>query len=184
MWPRVFRGNFHSPNGMGGTGSHVEEDPSSFAGDAGSKLNICWEKTIEQSGTKAEWPSLVKVSTILAQDVHVSINRKGDEMPPLRPKLIHTVGALAKIRIDWDKTKIEELKYTGLFCGAEYGVIRMSTALYPSHGYINPQPYMIAGIALKFFRSNRPSGNVFGMWKLIDQNTFKYSILFLKLCTD
>merc|ERR1712066_707933 len=53
--------------------------------------------------------------------------------------------------------------YTGLFQGAEYGIIRLSSAKAPDSSGVTP------GMGVKLFRDGRPSANFVAMYSLDGQ---------------
>ena len=72
-----------------------------------------------------------------------------DVLPPNRPKRIHSVGLVAPIAFNSFR---DRHNYTGLFKGARYGVLRVSSAAEPETsktvGDITP------GGGFKFFRDS------------------------------
>lgn len=78
----------------------------------------------------------------------------GDEMPSDRLKYIHSVGATGKV-----KFVHKGGKYTGIFQGADYGLIRLSSAAEPS----SSQP-LAPGMGLKFLRDGVDSANLVSMF--------------------
>lgn len=74
----------------------------------------------------------------------------------LRPKLIHTVGMTANVAF---KSKGNH-PYSGIFKGADNGIVRLSLAQKPEDKTIIP------GFVYKFFRDGVPSANIFSMYGL------------------
>ena len=81
----------------------------------------------------------------------------GDEMPradisPTRMKYIHTQGAVASVKL----TNLESHPFTGIFAGADSGVVRLSFAGEPDITIQHTTPAM----AIKFLRDGVDSANV------------------------
>eukprot|EP00933_Yihiella_yeosuensis_P064832 TRINITY_DN6836_c2_g2_i2.p1 TRINITY_DN6836_c2_g2~~TRINITY_DN6836_c2_g2_i2.p1 ORF type:complete len:403 (+),score=80.58 TRINITY_DN6836_c2_g2_i2:60-1268(+) len=111
-----------------------------------------------QSGT---YPALTNVLTgILGESVTVSFNASADVFPQKRKKYIHSVGVTGGIRFD----SVGGHPYTGLFQGAEHGLIRFSSAKQPVKG-----GGVAPGMGIKFFRDGRPSANFVAMYSLDGQ---------------
>ena len=91
-------------------------------------------------------------------DLTKTFRHRGDELPrdPFgeRKKLIHSVGVVGKVKFISDGNH----PYTGIFKGADYGVIRLSTMYKPS-----PTQPMVPGFGLKFLRSGQESANIVAM---------------------
>eukprot|EP00928_Gymnodinium_smaydae_P055383 TRINITY_DN38943_c0_g1_i1.p1 TRINITY_DN38943_c0_g1~~TRINITY_DN38943_c0_g1_i1.p1 ORF type:complete len:410 (-),score=70.34 TRINITY_DN38943_c0_g1_i1:244-1473(-) len=107
------------------------------------------------------YPSLPGVLLgIMAESVMVSFNSSADVFPEKRKKYIHSVGVVGGVRFD----SSGDHGYSGLFQGAEHGVIRFSSAKEPTkNGGTTP------GMALKFLRDGRPSANFVAMYSLDGQ---------------
>lgn len=100
---------------------------------------------------------LLKIS---GESVRLSFDAVSDVFPQEREKLIHSVGVVGAIRFE----STEEHPYTGLFKeGADYGLIRFSSAKEPSKSGFTP------GLAVKFLRDGRPSANFVAMPSLDGQ---------------
>ena len=87
-----------------------------------------------------------------------TFDAKGDAMPSEffgiipRKKLIHSVGAVGKVIFK----PSGETPYTGIFKGANFGVIRLSSAAEPSKT-------LTPGMGLKFLRDGIDSANLVAM---------------------
>lgn len=117
-----------------------------------------------KDGGSGKYPSQVGVLTgILGESVRESFDASADIFPHLqsvtRQKLIHGVGIAGGIRFD-SKSNHE---YTGLFKGAEHGIVRFSSAKAPDSDGVTP------GMGVKFFRDGRPSANFVAMYSLDGQ---------------
>lgn len=73
-----------------------------------------------------------------------------------RTKYIHSVGAVGKVKF---VSEGNDDDYTGIFKGAEHGLIRLSSAAQPSAS----QP-LAPGFGLKFLRDGVDSANIVAMY--------------------
>jgi len=106
-----------------------------------------------------KYPAVLKVLTgIMGESVMVSFDASADVFPEKRAKYIHSVGVTGGISFE----STGDHPYSGLFKGAEHGIIRMSSAKAPS-SRIAP------GMGIKFFRDGRPSANFVAMYSLDGQ---------------
>jgi len=100
---------------------------------------------------------------IIGESVVTSFIASADVFPVGgRKKYIHSVGVTGGIRFDSDPGHA----YTGLFDGAEHGVMRLSSAKQPTAG-----GGTAPGMGVKFFRDGRPSANFVAMYSLDGQPT-------------
>lgn len=95
----------------------------------------------------------------MGESVMVSFDASADVFPEKRTKYIHSVGVTGGIRFE----SAGNHAYGGLFQGADYGIIRFSSAKKPSKGGVAP------GMGIKFFRDGRPSANFVAMYGLDGQ---------------
>jgi hypothetical protein len=115
---------------------------------------------VNKDRSSGTYPSLVNVLTgVLGESVMVSFNASADVFPEKRTKYIHGVGVTGGMRFD----SVGGHPYTGLFQGAEHGIIRLSSAKSPSSDGFAP------GMGIKFFRDGRPSANFVAMYSLDGQ---------------
>jgi hypothetical protein len=86
---------------------------------------------------------------------------KGDVLPNgilgTREKYIHSVGSVGKVRLE-----VKNPQFSGIFKGADYGIIRLSSAL-------DPKDYLAPGMGLKFLRTGMDSANLVAMWSVNGQ---------------
>jgi len=88
---------------------------------------------------------------------------KGDEMPKelfglkTRIKEIHSVGTVGKVKF----VSSGNHPFTGVWEGAQHGLIRLSSALKPS----DTSP-LVPGIGLKFLRDGVDSANLVAIFSL------------------
>jgi len=75
---------------------------------------------------------------------------------PARGKWIHTVGSIAKV-----KFVAKSNPFTGIFQGADYGYVRLSSA----HDPANPVG-VAPGMGLKFLRDGVDSANLVSMYSV------------------
>jgi len=124
---------------------------------------------VNKDKDSSTYPKLLNVLTgIMGESVQVSFDASADVFPVKRTKYIHTVGVTGGIRFD----STGDHPYSGLFKGAEHGVIRLSSAKDPSAG-------VAPGMGIKFFRDGRPSANFVAMYSLdgqpcSDKNFFEH----------
>lgn len=81
-----------------------------------------------------------------------------------RKKLIHSVGSVAQVKFVPTDNKEG---YTGLFNGADHGLIRLSIAAKPKYNKPTPEGAevnFIPGFGLKLFKDGLPSSNVVAMY--------------------
>jgi hypothetical protein len=81
----------------------------------------------------------------------------GDAMPAGRVKFIHAIGAVAKVKF----LSYGNHPYSGIFKGADQGLIRFSSAATPT----KTQP-MVPGFGLKFLRDGKDSANLVAMYSV------------------
>jgi len=90
-----------------------------------------------------------------------------------RSKFVHTVGTVGKFQLE----SVGNHTYSGIFTGAKYGIVRLSTP-----GAYNSQSTQsfVPAAAFKFLRDGVPSGNAFGLGSLEGSrdtfNFFKHDI--------
>jgi hypothetical protein len=124
------------------------------AGSAQDKLDKLLADVGADPGTTAPWPTLFQLINLLIESMNPTVSAKTDTMPIGRKKLIHTVGAVAAVKFEF-----EQNAYTGLFQGAPYALARFSSAKEP-----NPKSTsFVGGSGFKLFRDNVTSGNFVAM---------------------
>jgi len=118
------------------------------------------------------WYSTVRIAEMFVEDMNSSFDSVMDDMPSQalgleeRPKVIHTVGVIAKAQ--WISTGNHT--YTGIFKGSNACFLRASHAKKPIPSPANTVP----GISMKFLRDNVPSANLFAMYSLEGQTSFNF----------
>ena len=94
-----------------------------IAMSASDKLDQLWEQITADttSGTWANLPNLLK------EDMNPTFDSPGDDMPcdsaGCRSKDIHSIGVISKVKL-----VVEDSPFSGIFKGADYGLVRHSTA--------------------------------------------------------
>jgi len=110
------------------------------------------------SGT---YPAGLSVLTgIMGESVRVSFDASADVFPQRRTKYIHSVGVTGGIKF----VSKGDHTYGGLFQGADYGIVRFSSARQPDN-----TSGVAPGMGVKFFRDGRPSANFVSMFSLDGQ---------------
>ena len=137
--------------------SDDEEELQKFsnAGYAKDKHSDLWSK-ISADKTPSKFPSPYGILLI---SMEKSFDTASDVMPSGRAKFIHSVGATCKV-----KFVHKGGKYTGIFQGADHGLIRLSSAAEPS----SSQP-LAPGMSLKFLRDGVDSANLVSMFSVNGQ---------------
>ena len=117
---------------------------------------------VSKSDTPQKWYSTAKMAGIFTESMMPTMTTVGDEMPKAtfgtRSKYIHTQGAIATVKL----TNIGQHPFTGIFEGADHGVVRMSVAEQPDTTYLNLKP----GIGLKFLRDGIDSASLVAMYSV------------------
>jgi len=93
----------------------------------------------------------------------------GDDMPcywdGCRNKDIHSVGVISKVKFE-----VSSSPFSGIFKGADYGLIRHSTASPYSSSGTNIKP----GLGLKFLRDGVDSANLVSMFAVDGQDNWNF----------
>ena len=115
--------------------------------------------------TPSSFPSAASLAGIFVESMAPTFDGKGDAMPAgalygQRTKYIHSVGAVGKVKFLPEPGH----PYTGIFKGANYGLVRFSSAAAPSKS----QP-LAPGLGLKFLRDGIDSANLVSMWSVEGQ---------------
>eukprot|EP01087_Luapelamoeba_hula_P012443 TRINITY_DN346_c0_g1_i1.p1 TRINITY_DN346_c0_g1~~TRINITY_DN346_c0_g1_i1.p1 ORF type:complete len:348 (-),score=63.61 TRINITY_DN346_c0_g1_i1:63-1106(-) len=135
---------------------------------AAVKLSQLWSVIVADT-TSAAWPTPLQLAELFVESMKVSFDTIADDMPrqfldlQIRPKIIHSVGAVAACKFTPNTTNN---RYTGVLYGFEHGLIRFSLAKEPD--YTAPRGFA-PGIGLKVLIDGRPSVNVVAMYNLAGQ---------------
>jgi len=148
-----------------------------IANPAALKQATIWHNVIINQ-TSAPWPPLFTEEN---SDPCPSLEAPGDELPIGRMKVNRAVGSVGKVQfvpIERRQNK-DQNAYTGIFQGASYGIIRISTLFepIPIPGITGP----LFGMGLKFLRDGVESANLVAMYESpgdkgqTSWNVFKHS---------
>ena len=148
----------------------------SFTGDsydalsASAKSDQIWESVIADT-TSYGWYSLARISGgILAEGMSTTMQYRSDAMPSTwsgeRNKYIHSVGTVAKCKF----VSSGQHPFTGIFEGADHGIVRLSVAQEPNKDVQNIAP----GIALKFMRDGLESVSLVSMYSVDGQPSWNF----------
>lgn len=151
-----------------GTGSILYDSQS-----AKEKFDYLYSNIVADN-TPADWPSTIgfnpyaTLAGLFLESMKPTVELISDEFPDGRYKLIHSVGGAASVKVDWTDAASQ---YTGLFRGANYGLIRMASATEPSEGggKKSEESGFVPGLGIKFLRDGQPSGNIFFLHTLTPQ---------------
>jgi len=99
------------------------------------------------------------------------MQQDGDELPVAwtgntREKYIHAVGSVGKV--SWKSSG--DHSYTGIFEGANYGIVRLSLASEPDEAVVNTAP----GMGLKFLRDGIESSSLVAMFSVDGQESWNF----------
>jgi len=149
----------------------------SFAADydsnsASDKANFIWGKVISTSKSSGSWPSTLGMLGLFTESMSPTVEYFSDEFPSGRKKLIHSVGAIAQCKFEWNNDAVSALGYTGLFKKASYGTIRGASAVEPDYTKSASDANFIPGFGFKFHRTGVHSGNFVAMNRLFAWDSF------------
>jgi len=114
---------------------------------ASAKQADLWNKVISNQ-KKGKFPM---AALALTADLESTFKHEGDVFAWDNWKLSHNVGATGKVKFVRKGSKA----YTGIFQGADYGLVRFSTPLEPSK-----KQALIPSFGLKFLRDGVDSANL------------------------
>ncbi|KAJ3316758.1 hypothetical protein HDV06_002896 [Boothiomyces sp. JEL0866] len=130
-----------------------------FNKSAPAQLEQLWSEILASRDTPSSY-AYSNFDLLLVESMHPTVDTVSDELPmeqrffssTRRQKRVHGAGAVAKVKF----TAVAN-QYTGLYQGAENALIRFSLATEPkaTSNFTGP------GAAIKFFRDNSPSANIF-----------------------
>ena len=134
---------------------------SYLASSATSKMNSLWSEVTADSNP-GEFPSKLGLAGIFVESMEPTFSTKGDAMEggyfgSHRTKYIHSVGAHGKVVLNSTGAH----PFTGLFQGANHGIVRLSSAAKPELGTSAP---LGPGMGLKFLRDGIDSANLVAMY--------------------
>jgi hypothetical protein len=134
---------------------------------AQAKLDFLWEQRILPSQYTA-LPRLKKIDILglFLTPLKTKMDRSSDEAPESWQKALHAHGTVAKVRFRPDP----ETPFTGLFKGADYGLLRLSVTGDPAARGFAP------GLALKLLVDGKPAANLSALVSLEGQGK-NYNLL-------
>ncbi|KAJ3415117.1 hypothetical protein HDV05_005525 [Chytridiales sp. JEL 0842] len=142
----------------------ARRDNENFQGlTPAQQLDSIWSKVAQTAGIGGEWPfNSTRRLFDPAFDLNPTMDAQTDEVPNNRPKLIHSVGATFKATF----IPAKNTPYTGVFQGSANSIVRLSLGSNPEGtGGIAP------GAAIKMFRENQPSANLFFIFNTVPQES-------------
>lgn len=127
---------------------------------AAQKQDFLWSQNILPSKYD-QLPPLKKIDVpgLILTILKIKMDRLSDEAPPQWTKAIHAHGSVAKVKF----VSTPDTPFTGLFKGADYGLLRLSVTGDPADRGFAP------GLALKLFVNGQPSENVSALVSLSGQ---------------
>lgn len=140
---------------------------------ANEKQDILWKEI--QDSAYNELPDfrsfgIIQLLALSKQELRTKSDLSSDFSPNSWKKYLHARGSVAKVKIAARKNI-----YTGIFQGADYGLLRLSLAYKPSG-----KRAVAPGLALKVLRDKVPSANISALVSLYGQekdfNFFKFSM--------
>ncbi|MEW6491093.1 MAG: hypothetical protein AB1589_00880 [Cyanobacteriota bacterium] len=127
---------------------------------ASQKQDFLWQNRILESKYE-KLPPLQKIDVpgLFLTFLKIKMDRLSDEAPIGWKKAIHAHGSVAKVKF----IPTPDTPFTGLFKGADYGLLRLSVTGDPSDRGFAP------GLALKLLVDGKPSENVSALVSLSGQ---------------
>jgi len=140
--------------------------PEYLALPAAEKQALIWDNTLLDTSSNS-WPGL-EIGEMFFESMCPTLEAPGDQLPVAwtgntRQKYIHSVGSVGKVEFVSSSEK-----YTGLFQGASYGIVRISLAKEPSENVLSTAP----GMGLKFLRDGIESGSLVAMYSVDGQESW------------
>jgi len=125
-----------------------------------SKKAAMIQERLDADTKSGSYPSGASLAGVFTESVRVSFDASSDVFPQAnRKKYIHSVGTVSAVK--FVKTGGS---YTGLFEGADHGLVRFSAATAPT-----PKDGFPPGLGMKLFRDGLPSANFMAMPGLDNQ---------------
>ncbi|MET1079143.1 MAG: peroxidase family protein [Pseudomonas sp.] len=143
-------------------GLNIPADYESWPG--ANKLENLWVNgALRTQFAPAQLPALEKVDVggLIGAILWKKVKERNDVAPPGYQKPLHAHGAMAKVRF----LPLAGHAYTGLFQGADSGLLRLSLTEDPSSRGFAP------GLAWKAFVDGKPSENVSALYTLSGQGS-------------
>jgi len=144
---------------------------------AATKQAELW-KEITNNQNSYGWYNSLSLGELFVETMETTLHWVGDTFEDgffgPRKKLIHSVGSVAQVKF---VPVPNNEGYTGIFEGADYGLIRLSLAKKPDtsktsakEAYNNFAP----GFGLKFLRDNQPSASMVAMFSVEGQDSWNF----------
>jgi len=139
---------------------------------AAQKMEYLWTQ-INKDHSTSSFPSILGLGKLAAPELIGGLNLMtpgtwvSDQFIEGRPKAIHSVGLVGKVKFNWDKPTIKKLGLTGGFTESTDCIARISSAGKTSNGAI---PNMV----FKHLRNGVSSGNLFAGHGLRAQDTMNF----------
>lgn len=130
-------------------------------GKAEDKLRAAWDMLRSCPVEDAKYLSVKEmVTSVRTLDFRPLLDYQGDFHPPGTEKVYCSAGGVvAPVRLVLLPSAQED--FTGMFRGADFGLIRCSSVVEPSkHSKLHPVPGMVPMVAMKFFRDDVTSANL------------------------
>ena len=125
-----------------------------FVQSAYCKQMQVWMKVLEDKTPGQFFDGLFSVSLFL-QNINLSFDFIGDEMPPNRVKVLHPTGVVGLFKL---VVTDPYHPYTGSLRGTDYGIYRISEV-----GTVAPDIVPSTSAGFKFFRDGVDAGNCFSL---------------------
>lgn len=132
-------------------------------GTAKSKMQYLWDE-ITRDNNSWNFPSAMEMAKIFIETMDPTFTTPGDAMKDWGywrgKKYIHAVGVTGRVKFQ----PVSGSPYTGIFKGANLGLIRLSSATQPT-----PDGKLGPGMGLKFLRDGIDSANLVAMYRVDGQ---------------
>ena len=125
-----------------------------FVQSAYCKQQQIWMKVIEDDTSGQFFDGLFTIGLFL-QNINLTFDFVGDEMPPNRVKILHPTGVTGLFKLNVTNP---DHPYTGSFRGTDYGVFRISEV-----ATVGPEHVPSTSMGLKFLRDGVDAGNAFSL---------------------
>jgi len=147
------------------------------ASSAANKLSIIMDKLEATKGQSGKYPSSFDLLGIFSDSTSMdtSLQFQSDELPEGRPKYIHSVGTVARVKFESSGNH----QYTGVFEGSDTGIVRLSSAVDQDKAaeYDPSQANgksLAPGFGLKFLRDGMKSCNLVAMYHVDGQSSHNF----------
>jgi hypothetical protein len=135
-----------------------------LAQSASKKQADLWTQISSTVNQVGSWPNAAGMFT---ESMNTTFDAKGDAMPAgvvygYRTKYIHAVGAVGKVKL----VSSGKHPFTGIFKGADFGLVRLSSGNKPS---LDGSAPLAPGMGLKFLKDGKDSSNLVAMFSVNGQ---------------